>query len=266
MKTAYARGDRVGDQAVLGSPTTGVRPPIALWAVPRSVSTAFERVMRARGDLTVFSEPFSAPYYFGEERVSDRSGEPSTNASAHEWARVVQELLAAAEEGTVFVKDMAYHVSPRLDRELVGHFQNTFILRHPSHTLRSLKRRLPDFTPAEAGFEHQYRLMNLALEASDDELIVIEGEDLRRSPGAVVEDYCRRVGLPFLPDSLSWQAGLLPDWRRWEDWHGDVAASTGIRPPRGDREPGPPEGVDSEVYASCVDCYEKMIELARVGV
>ena len=242
-----------------------MRPPIVLWAVPRSVSTAFERVMRARGDLTVFSEPFSAPYYFGEERVSHRSGEPSAHAHGHEWTKVVQDLMAAADERTVFVKDMAYHVSPRLDRELVGHFRNTFIVRHPGHTLRSLERLLPDFTEEEAGFEQQYRLMNLALEASDEELIVIEGEDLRRSPGAVIEDYCRRVGLPFLPDSLRWQAGLLPDWRRWEDWHGDVAASTGIRPPRGDPEPARPEGVDPAVYASCVEYYEKMVALGRVG-
>lgn len=220
--------------------------------------------MRARGDLIVFSEPFSAPYYFGDERVSDRSGPPGARATAHEWARVVHELSAAAEKGTVFVKDMAYHVSPRLDRELVGHFQNTFIVRHPGHTLRSLRGLLPDFTEEEAGFEHQYRLMNLALETSDDELIVVEGEDLRRSPGAVVEDYCRRVGLPFLPDSLKWQAGLLPDWRRWEEWHGDVAASTEIRPPRGDPELVRPEGVDPAVYASCVWYYEKMVALGRV--
>ncbi len=246
------------------SSTTDVRPPIVLWAVPRSVSTAFERVMRARGDLVVFSEPFSASYYFSEGRVSDRFAEP-TPPSAHGWTRVAQELVAATEEGTVFVKDMAYHVSPCLGPELVASFQNTFIVRHPARTLGSLKRLLPDFTPEEAGFEQQYRLMRLALEASRDELIVIEGEDLRRSPAAVVEDYCRRVGLSFVPESLRWQAGLLADWRRWEEWHGDIAESTGIRPPRGSRAPGPPEGVDLDVYASCVDYYEKMIELGRVS-
>ena len=34
-----------------------------LWAHPRSVSTAFERVMRERGDVTVFHEPFMYHYY-----------------------------------------------------------------------------------------------------------------------------------------------------------------------------------------------------------
>ena len=242
-----------------------MRPPILLWAVPRSVSTAFERVMRARGDLIVFSEPFSVPYYLGQERASDRFGSRRPCASTEEWTSVVRELVAATEAGTVFVKDMAYHVAPRLDRELVGNFQNTFIVRHPGHTLGSLKRLLPDFTPEEAGFEQQYRLMRLAFEASDEEPVVLDGEELRRSAATVVEDYCRRVGLPFLPESLRWQAGLLADWRRWERWHGDVAGSTGIRPPRADAEPARPEGVDPAVYARCVECYEKMVELGRVG-
>ena len=242
-----------------------VRPPIVLWAVPRSVSTAFERVMRARGDLIVFSEPFSVPYYLGQERASDRFGAAGPHASTEESTSVVQELVAATEAGTVFVKDMAYHVTPCLDRELVGNFQNTFIVRHPGHTLGSLKRLLPDFTPEEAGFEQQYRLMRLALEASDEEPVILDGEELRRSGATVVEDYCRRVGLPFLPESLTWQAGLLADWMRWERWHGDVAESTGIRPPGGDPEPARPEGVDPDVYARCVECYEKMMELGRVA-
>ena len=45
---------------------------IALWAVPRSISTAFERVFVERGDFKVFHEPFSASYYYSEERQSDR--------------------------------------------------------------------------------------------------------------------------------------------------------------------------------------------------
>ncbi len=242
-----------------------MRPPIVLWAVPRSVSTAFERAMRARGDLIVFSEPFSGPYYFSEERASDRFAGPGAETSGAEWQRVVQDLIASTEEGTVFVKDMAYHASPCLDRELVQNFQNTFILRHPGLTLPSLKRLMPDFGPQEAGFEQQYRLMNLALEASDDELIVVDGEELRRSPAAVLEDYCRRVDLSYRPESLTWQPGMLSDWRRWEEWHGDVAASTGITPPPAGLEPGRPEGVDAAIYASCLEYYEKMVALARAG-
>lgn len=46
--------------------------PVGLWAVPRSVSTALERVFVERGDFKVFHEPFSASYYYSPERRSDR--------------------------------------------------------------------------------------------------------------------------------------------------------------------------------------------------
>src|SRR5215207_1922683 len=49
--------------------------PVGLWAVPRSVSTALERVFVERGDFKVFHEPFSASYYYSSERRSDRFAE-----------------------------------------------------------------------------------------------------------------------------------------------------------------------------------------------
>ena len=88
-------------------------PIIALWAVPRSVSTAFERMMAARGDFQVFNEPFSRAYYFGPDRVSTRypAEEPCDD---HDPEKVRDRILAAAEEGPVFFKDMAYHIHPFL--------------------------------------------------------------------------------------------------------------------------------------------------------
>ena len=46
--------------------------PVALWAVPRSISTAFERVFVERDDFEVLHEPFSYAYYYGPDRPNDR--------------------------------------------------------------------------------------------------------------------------------------------------------------------------------------------------
>ncbi|MCP4301768.1 MAG: sulfotransferase family protein, partial [Gammaproteobacteria bacterium] len=40
---------------------------LALWATPRSTSTAFEWMMRMRGDMTCFHEPFGEAWYQGED-------------------------------------------------------------------------------------------------------------------------------------------------------------------------------------------------------
>lgn len=60
--------------------------PIALWSVPRSISTAFERVFVERGDSEVLHEPFSAAYYHGEGRSSDRYADEEPNISGRSWS------------------------------------------------------------------------------------------------------------------------------------------------------------------------------------
>src|SRR5215207_11477502 len=82
--------------------------PVALWAVPRSVSTALERVFVERGDFKVFHEPFSASYYYSPERRSDRFvGMEAKKEYGHQ--RILERMLAH-EEKPVYFKDMAYHV------------------------------------------------------------------------------------------------------------------------------------------------------------
>jgi hypothetical protein len=84
--------------------------PVALWAVPRSISTASERVFVERDDFDVFHEPFSASYYYSEDRLSDRYSNVKLEAG-HNYQNVLASILES-REGRVFVKDMAYHGTP----------------------------------------------------------------------------------------------------------------------------------------------------------
>lgn len=74
-----------------------------LWATPRTVSTAFERMMIERGDHVVYDEPFSAAYYLGPDRRSTRFAELVDDGDP---AEVVDRLGEAATRAPVFVKDM----------------------------------------------------------------------------------------------------------------------------------------------------------------
>ena len=40
--------------------------------------------------------------------------------------------------------------------------------------------------------------------------------------------YCAAVGLPFIPQALTWEPGERPEWRRSARWHSDVSASSGF--------------------------------------
>ncbi len=49
-----------------------MNPVIFLWAHPRSMSTAIERIMRERGDFDCLHEPFLHYYYLQKTRKSLR--------------------------------------------------------------------------------------------------------------------------------------------------------------------------------------------------
>ncbi|HEV2742057.1 MAG TPA: hypothetical protein VGV91_02770, partial [Rubrobacter sp.] len=118
--------------------------PIALWAVPRSISTAFERVFVEREDFEVLHEPFSDAYYYGPDRMSDRFADAEPKPE-HSFEKVLQRVLEPQDK-RVFVKDMAYQAKGVLSPDFAGRFVNTFIVRDPKYVLVSLYKMWPDFT------------------------------------------------------------------------------------------------------------------------
>jgi hypothetical protein len=226
---------------------------LVLWATPRTVSTAFERMMIERGDHHVVDEPFSVPYYVGPSQRSDRFAvEPGVADPEH----VVAELLAAAERAPVFVKDMAYHAEPWVDADFLGLATNTFLVRDPAWALPSLARKWPDFTDDEAGYAAQGRLFDHASVLGD--VVVIDSDDLRADPAGMIAAWCARIGVPFLPESLTWDPGMQDEWIRWRDWYEATADSTGFAPPSDDPPPPVTDARVREALAAARPIYEHL--------
>lgn len=227
------------------------RPPLVLWSVPRSGSTAFERMMRERGDHRVLSEPFSASYYDGPEQRSARF--PVTDPTATP-ERIAEAVVAEARSGPVFVKDMAYHVAPVADAAFLTRFSNSFLIRDPAWSIPSLAARWADFTDEEAGFQAVARLVGV-LEADGREPVIVDNDDLRCNPAGIVEAWCRAVAIPHLPEALTWDPGRSEGWDRWADWHEATASSSGFRPLSGAPPPRVTDPRLHDAVSACSDIY-----------
>lgn len=232
---------------------------LALWTVPRSASTAFERMVIERDDHTVFHEPFSVPYYYGPGKRSLRYDEVREDATPE---AVVVEIAQAATRRPVFVKDMAYHLRG-IDRgvwnRIVTEWTHSFLVRDPARTLPSFAKHWPDPTAEEAGFEALGELLDAATDAGVSP-VVIDSDDLLTDPHGIVRAWCEAVDLEFDRNALSWDPGMRPEWDVWEEWHTDVAASTGLESV--DLEPAKP--VDDalvELHARCAPVYERLRNL-----
>jgi hypothetical protein len=224
--------------------------PIALWAVPRSLSTAFERVFVERDDLEVLHEPFSASYYYGEDRLSNRYSDVEPEAE-HNYERVLAEVLKQRQK-RVFLKDMAYQAKGVMSQEFIANFVNTFIIRDPKYVLTSLYKMWPDFTLEETGFEDLYWAFRYSTEAEEDP-VVVDAMTFSENPVGILSVYCERLGIPFRANSLSWEPGEVEEWKTWKGWHEAAQQSTGIK--RAERrDPALPDELQ-ETYEHCLPYY-----------
>jgi hypothetical protein len=230
--------------------------PVALWAVPRSVSTALERVVVERGDFKVFHEPFSVSYYYSPDRRSDRFAEAEAKEE-YGYAEVL-DLMLNVEEKPVYFKDMAYHVAGVMSGDFISRFTNTFIIRDPAPVISSLSRFWPDFTLEETGYEQQHRLFGLAVENGEDPAVV-DAADLIGDPEGTIRAYCGKLDVPFVPEALSWKPGPVPGWEMWTQWHEEAQESTGIKSQPLEDDTEVPAGLEG-VYDRCLPYYEELHE------
>lgn len=205
---------------------------IALWVHPRSMSTAVERIMRERGDLTCFHEPFMYGYYLNHSPRMMPKFEPSDDQRVN-YAETRQMIFEAAERGPVFFKDMSYYHLPQIydDYKMADRVTNLFLIRDPRRSILSYYKLDADVTAVEVGLEALWQHYSWLANAMKQNPIVVQAETIQRDPKAVVSKVWDRIGLPDCPQAFDWQIENVPeDWKSVSGWHEDVSSATGIRP------------------------------------
>ena len=206
---------------------------VALWAVPRSTSTAFEWMMRQRGDLDCLHEPFGEAWYQGEDPLWPRFQEDDKTTAGLTLDSVWDDIKAKAEQGPVFIKDFPHYINHMWDAEFLSHFTHAFLIRDPAKTLTSLYARWPDFDELEVGFPEQRALYDLVTALNGSAPPVVDSDDLLENPHGMTAAFCEAVGIPFIESALTWEAGGDPSEHSWWDggsFHANLAQSTGLTP------------------------------------
>ena len=206
---------------------------IALWAVPRSTSTAFEWMMRQRGDLDCLHEPFGEAWYQGEAPLWPRfkPGDKTTPGLTLESAW--EDIRRRARSGPVFIKDFPHYICDMWDAQFLSCFTHAFLIRDPAKTLTSIYDKWPDFDEREVGFAEQRALFDLVAELDGKPPPVIDSDDLLENPRAMTEAFCAAVDIPFIESALRWEKGGDPSAHSWWDggsFHANLAQSTGLTP------------------------------------
>ncbi|MGB0507519.1 MAG: sulfotransferase family protein, partial [Pikeienuella sp.] len=133
---------------------------LALWATPRSTSTAFEWMMRMRGDMTCFHEPFGEWWYRGDGARWPRLEADSPRFEGLTFEKVWSDLKTAASKGPVFSKDFPHYVEHAWTDEFLSHFTHSFLIRDPAKVATSMFKHWPEFVVKETAVLEQRELFD----------------------------------------------------------------------------------------------------------
>ena len=215
-----------------------MHPVIILWAHPRSMSTALERVMRERGDHQCLHEPFLR-YYYLTKTGKELPHFDATDDHPNDYAGTREAILNKAGTSPVFVKDMSYYVMPEIldDVEFCKKVRHCFLIRHPVKSILSYYKLDNKVSSDEIGFEAQWKHL-IGLEAMGiNNSVVINAEDIQMDTERTMQLFWTQLGLDYKDQALSWSQETTPkDWQYVEGWHEQASQSGGIRKPDSDQD------------------------------
>ncbi len=237
-----------------------MNPIHVLWATPRSTSTAFEWMMRMRGDMACFHEPFGEAWYQGDEALWPRLEADSPRQPGLTCDSVLTDLKTAAKKKPVFSKDMPQFTDHLWTDEFLATFQHSFLIRDPAKVLTSVHKNWPEFVMKEIGFIELRDLFDRLSEMHGGPMPVIDSDDLLEDPHGIVEAYCKAMGFPYISEALSWEPGARNEVL-WYDknsvWHKNLMNSDGLKPqPRKAGSIADEPDWVKEIYEVCLPIYE----------
>ncbi|KAG9679548.1 hypothetical protein KCU99_g1452, partial [Aureobasidium melanogenum] len=166
--------------------------------------------------------------------------------------------------------------------EILNKFHFAFLIRHPKHSIPSYWRcTIPpldaitgfyNFMPSEAGYDEQRRLFDylrscgqigpkLAGQHGEQksgvaDICVIDADDLLDNPSAILEQFCKSVGIEYSPSMLNWDneedhIQAKEAFEKWKGFHEDAINSTELKP----RTHKKAEKSDQQLFAEWTEKY-----------
>ena len=219
---------------------------------PRSLTSAFARMMQARGDFSVYDEP--SVLAFNLLHAADRGTffldwfKPEAPKTYVEFKNIIFNDL---KKTNVFIKEMTFSVKDFLTKDIEFikdpriHF--VFLIRNPHDALISVYKKLPisqqnlGFALPVISYESCFQIYEHLKQHATHKPYIVLTEKLYSEPEKTIQDFSATMHIPFIPSSLKWESlGETFNGASWHEykkedqmyhWHDNAIRSTGFQKP-----------------------------------
>ncbi|NEQ80449.1 MAG: sulfotransferase domain-containing protein [Moorea sp. SIO2I5] len=189
---------------------------IAMWACPRSRSTAITRAFEQLDDCIIYDEPLDGCCFVNSCPDYDQIDYAPDYLSRHtdtNYSSIVKKLTGDLPEGKYFSfqKHMSNHLLPGFDRSWLSQVKNFFLIRNPRETVFSYwkARTASGFVWEEweyrVGWKEHYQLFKEIESLTQEKPLVIDSGDLIKNSRNYLKVLCSKLGVNFSEKMLDWE-------------------------------------------------------------
>jgi len=225
--------------AALAIPPLEAHKLVILISPPRGRSTAFLRMMRARGDFKILYEPGMSQWY--------HLGKPINSSSKKSFGPMKKKILDELQKGSIFIKELQYSaLGYALDEEILKNPDTyyVFLLRDPHHVCLSYHSRQPyacNQWPYLLSSESLWTAYKIIETEGMRKPFLIDSDALAERAEEIVPQLCAYLGIPHIPESLHWEDlsenfqekvewGDTPEYKLNWHWNEQAITTTGFTP------------------------------------
>ena len=233
---------------------------IAMWACPRTVSTALLRSFCQHSQVVGIVEPLYAYYLKRSGKLHPMRGEVMASQAQSVAAVVDGVLRAECDKPVQYVKHMAHHLFGDEDLSFIDDDDTThaFLIRHPREMLPSLLSDLGQLERIDIAYGQQLQLFERLLEQGKRP-VVVDSTKLLASPHAMLPRLCAALDIEFEEQMMRWPVGSHSSYGVWAPaWYDKVMKTSGwnAHVPKVGELPSELE----ELFEFALPAYERLLE------
>ena len=244
---------------------------IAMWACPRSRSTAVTRAFEQLDRCIIYDEPLIGAFMVQRGLYPQ---EEINKFCETDYKKVIQHITGELPDNKLFSfqKHMAIQALPEFGRGWLKLLNNFFLIRHPKEIILSrfkILNSIEEVYNSPVGLKELANLYDEIEELTGEKPLVIHSNDIVENPQATLQYLCDQLNIVFSEKMLNWDSKPKETKLSWIEntpfsgWYSQAINSSMFIKPKSTNLIEIPDNL-IPILDECMPFYERLLQKSVV--